>query len=315
MNLSNRACLFAVIGLIPLFTGCGGSSSGEPPAGQGSNPPPAPPSTVTIFPGPSPDTYVSLGSSTTSAGDGYSPVAANARLTDVSLEDMNQPLVRYTSSGRYEIQLPGTGFDRLVHYKGLANPTSNNNFFQPSSARQNAATFIVTQSRLDGYRHSELSGWTDGRSINRMGFLAFGTPTPASSIASSGSATYTGHVTGLVDITYPDYLYGGLYFSGASGTITLTVDFAARTITGTITVEVELEDETVTSTIPLPLATLPPGADNWWGSFETSESGFNEFKIRLTGLDANEMIGGWSIPIVIDGQPHQMMGAWIAMRE
>ena len=58
-----------------------------------------------------------------------------------------------------------------------------------------------------------------------------------------------------------------------------------------------------------------PGADTFWGLFETSQSGFNEFKVRLTGPDSSELIGSWAIPALVDGEPHQLMGAWIAARE
>jgi hypothetical protein len=314
MNPGNRVWMFAVIGSVPLFAGCGGGGSDESPApqGQGSNPPPAP-MPLNIFTSPTPGVYASLGSSTTSAGDGYTSIERNARLTDVSLESIYQPVLRYTTAGNYEIQLPSAAsFDRLVHY-GVPQDPELGNFFQPSRARQNSATFITGLSRLDGYRHSELASWTDAIDIVRSGSLAFGTPTPAAAIASSGSATYRGPAFGLVDITQADYLYGGWFFSGVSGTVTLTVDYAARTITGTLEVSA---DGASPSTVPLLATTILPGVDpTWWGSLETSESGFNEFKVMLTGPDASELIGSWAVPIRVNGEPHQLMGAWIAARD
>jgi hypothetical protein len=308
--------MIAVIGLLPLFTACGGGGTVEAPAAPSQRPEPnpaTPPSgSVTIFASPTARLYASLGSSTTSAGDGYTPVAPDARLKDVSLEAMNQPLLRYTSAGHYEIQLPGAGFDRLVHYAGLV-ATSENNFFQPSRVPQNQATFIISLSRQDGYRHSELASWTDGTALDRMGLLAFGTPTPSAAIANSGSAIYRGSVHGMIDITSYDNLYGGWYFSVATGTVTLTVDFNARTITGTIAVSVD--DGMTPNTVPFSATTVLPGEDTWWGSFDTSESGFNEFKARLAGPDASELIGSWAIPILVNGKPHQLMGAWIAARD
>jgi hypothetical protein len=315
MNPPIRVRLFAVIGSLPLFAGCGGGGADESPAAQTErpDPPPRPSRVVTIFSDPTSDLYASLGSSTTDAGNGYDSIEPDARLTDVSLESMYQPLLRYTASGNYEIQMPGAGFDRLAHYAGLVNPTSENNFFQPASARQNYATFIIFRSRLDGYRHSELASWTDATALDRAGWLAFGTPTPSAAIAASGSATYHGRLAGMVDVTFVDYLYGGSFFSGADGTVTLTVDFATRTITGSI--EVNVDGQTVATTVPLLAQTFLRSSDTWSGAFETSQSGFNEFKVRLTGPDASELIGSWAVPIMIDGEPHQMMGAWIAARD
>jgi hypothetical protein len=44
--------------------------------------------------------------------------------------------------------------------------------------------------------------------------------------------THRGRVFGIVDIPYVDYLYGGAFFDGVAGTVTLTVDFANRTLAG-----------------------------------------------------------------------------------
>jgi hypothetical protein len=62
------------------------------------------------------------------------------------------------------------------------------------------------------------------------------------------------------------------------------------------------------------LLTACGGDNDFWGSFETSQSGFNEFRVKLTGPAASELIGSWAVPILIDGNPHQLMGVWIAAR-
>jgi hypothetical protein len=247
-----------------------------------------------------------------STGGGYTPVAPGARLTNISLDAVNQPRLRYGASSSYEIELPGGGFDRLEHYRGLVNPTSENNYFQPSQAQQNAGTFINSRSRLDGYIHSELASWTNATGSESFGYVAFGFATPAATIATSGSARFSGRSFGVVDITYFDGLYGGSYFTAVSGTVTLTIDFATHAIEGTL----ELDDLSGTSSMSVALraTTFFPGGNNFWGSFETSQSGFNEFRVKLTGPEASELIGSWAVPILIDGAPHQLMGAWIAAR-
>jgi hypothetical protein len=107
-------------------------------------------------------------------------------------------------------------------------------------------------------------------------------------------------------------LYGGTYFIAMSGTVTLTVDFAARAIEGTL----DIDHPSGTSVISVPLMTTTtfPAENHFSGVFEASQSGFNEFKVKLTGPEASELIGSWAVPILIDGAPHQLMGAWVAAR-
>jgi hypothetical protein len=317
MNRQNRFCLLAIAGPL-LLAACGGGSgtsgpsSVSPPSNSTTPPTSIPLTPVVIFANPSQQTYAVVGSSTTSAGGGYTSVAPDARLTNISLETVSQPRLRYRAPVGYEIQMPGGIFDQLAHYKGLLNPTSENNFLQPSQAPQNAATFIISRSSLDGYVHSELASWTNATAPGNSGFAAFGSPTPAATIATSGTARFIGQISGLVDFTYFDGLYGGHFFSAAGGTVTLTVDFATREIEGTL----ELDDLSGTSSISIPLMTTLsfPGDNNFEGTFETTQSGFNEFRVILTGPDASELIGSWAVPILINGQPHQLMGAWIAAR-
>jgi hypothetical protein len=312
-----RTRLLTIVVTMLLLTACGdggadGSSGATSPSTSRTQPAVLAPTPVVIFANPTPQTYASVGASTTSAGDGYTSIASNARLTFVSLEAANQPRLRYQAS-RYEIQLPGGVFNPLIHYLGLTNPTPANNFFQPSNAGLNRATFIISQSGRDGYVYSELASWSNATATGHLGTVAFGSPTPAPAIATSGTASYRGRIFGIVDITYYDGLYGGNYFSTVDGTVTLTVEFATRSIEGTL----EIDDPTGTSTYPVPLTatTFLPGEDAFWGSFQTSQSGFNEFKVILTGPEASELIGSWAVPIEIDGQPHQLMGAWIAARD
>ena len=148
-------CLAAVAVWLLAACGGGGGDALSPGVGAGSTPSPAAsnPSAasaaVTIFSSPSPQEYASVGVSTTDAGDGYEPVSQDARLRNVLFGAADQPRIRYAPGGSYELQLPGMGYDLLVHYKGLANPSSENNFFQPASAQQNYATFIISRSRLE----------------------------------------------------------------------------------------------------------------------------------------------------------------------
>lgn len=313
---------FVALGSLVLLAGC--ESSGPDlapraaenvvPTAAGSPPvPPASSALVAIFAQPAPQEYASVGASTTSAGDGYAGIGEDAKLTNVSLMAYDQPSIRFVASGDYEIQLPGATWDRLVHYRGLANATADNNFLQPERAAQNHAAFIISRSRRDGYRYSEVAGWTNGDvTPAQAGFLAFGAPTRSAEMPAAGSATYRGSVLGMVDITYFDYLYGGFFFEGVTGTVTLTVDFAARTLKGKLELDVAHEypaEMVIPSTVSL------AGANGFSGIFESDQTGFNQFKVTLMGPNAEELIGSWVVPILIDGECHVLMGAWMGKHE
>ncbi len=315
MTQHPSARLSAVIILLPLFAACGGGGSDAPPTSPnpGAAPGPTPPASraVVVFPDPVPGQYASLGSSTTSPQTGHPRIPPFARLTNVAHEDALQPRLRYTSSRKYEIGVPGVEFDELEYYEVPAGWPAQDHLLQTSNAGQRFVTMVLSQSRLDGYRHSEMANWYEGVTP-RSGSMAFGVPTPSAAIAASGNATYRGRLSGFVDVPYIE-MTGEAFFSDASGTIVLTVDFATRTISGTI--EAGVQGGMVTTSIPFSTTTILAGTDTWRGTFETSDSGFNEFKVMLTGPDAGELIGSWSVPITVDGEPHQFMGSWIAKRQ
>lgn len=314
MNQHHSVRLSAVISLMPLFAACGGGGSdAPPPSNQGAGQGPTPPSStaVVVFSDPIPGQYASLGSSTTSPQSGHPRISPFAGLTNVSLEDANQPRLRYTASRKYEIRVPGAEFDALEYFEVPANWPAQDHLLQTSNASQPFVTMVLSQSRLDGYRHSEMANWYEGVTP-RSGSMAFGVPTPSAAIAASGSVTYRGRLSGIVDVPYIE-MTGEAFFSDASGTIALTVDFATRTISGTI--EAGVQGGMATTTVPFSTTTVLAGTDTWWGTFETSDSGFNEFKVMLTGPGADELIGSWSVPITVDGEPHQFMGSWIAKRQ
>lgn len=57
------------------------------------------------------------------------------------------------------------------------------------------------------------------------------------------------------------------------------------------------------------------GAHGFSGSFAAYLPGYNQFVGLLTGPTAKEAIGNWAVPVLIDGQPHQFFGAWIAKQQ
>jgi hypothetical protein len=268
---------------------------------------------VTIFPSPVPGEYASVGVASASP-----LVAANDRLTSVLSADANQVHIRYNAGGYYEIELPGSAWDPLTHYKGLGNPTTENNYFQPASVPQNHGFLIISKSRDQGYQYSELAAWgSDLTAAPPFGHVAFGTPTPAGAIPVTGSASYAGVISGTADIMAPDNLYGGFYPATVEGNIALNFNFAAGALDGSMNVIInegmgyrDLGSFAFADTV------FSAGSSTYSGRFASSVAGSNYFLGRFTGPNAQETIGAWALPFVypVDGQAHQAIGAFIAKR-
>ena len=308
---NTRTAILAALAMV-LVEACGSSGGTTAPGSSGqatsSTPLSAPP--VKIFAHPRPQEYVSVGAVTTDAGDGYASLSRDTRIRSIFFDAASQPKIRYTAAGYYEIQLPGMSYDRLIHYRGLLDPTTDNNFFQPSGVVTNGATLVISSSRLEGYNDSELASWT--KADNLSGYVAFGVPAPPSALPVTGSFTYGGPVLGMVDITFEDYLYGGYYFTGATGTVTLSVDFRSYTVTGSLTVSI---DGAASKTYQIAPMALDMGVHGFSGSFDADLTGYNQFTGLLTGPTAKEAIGNWAVAVLIGGQPHQFFGAWIAKQK
>jgi len=318
---------------------CGGGGGGGGPR-PNLNPPPAPTPTpsptptpapgpsgaaVTIFPNPVPGEYAVVGASIAGSGgnlDTYE--SSSARFGPVSSADSDQMHIRYSSAGYYEIQMPGGSWDRLVHYKGLADPTSENNYFQPASVPQNYGHLaIANAAKWSGYSYSEMGSW-GSQAAGRYGAVAFGVPTPAGAVPVTGSATFNGRVMGNADIMQAHGLYGGYVPMAVDGTVTLAFDFAGGTLSGGMSLYgSDGWDSFLLGNFAFKDTVFSVGSTTYSGKFETSSAGDNFFLGRFTGPNAQETIGAWAVPFVFnsgntavppDGQVHQAYGAWIAKR-
>jgi hypothetical protein len=278
---------------------------------------------VTIFPNPAPGTYASVGASIAASGgnlDTYS--SADARFGTVSSADADQAHIRYSNKGYYEIQMPAQAWDQLVHYKGLSNPTADNNYFQPSGVAMNAGYLITSSSaKWDDYIYSEMGFWASS-AAGRTGAVAFGIPTPSGAVPTTGSATFTGKAAGTADIMQPDNLYGGYAPLAVDGTVTLNFNFG----TGSLAGGMELYGPDGMS--PFKIGSFAfketvysAGSTTYSGKFATAAAGDNFFLGRFTGPNGQETIGAWALPFVFtsggefvpaDGKTHQAFGAWIA---
>lgn len=250
--------------------------------------------------------------------------SATDRFGEVSSVAADQANMRYNQAGYYEIKMPKSDWDRLVHYGGLANPTTDNNYFQPSSVVTNLG-YLVTgnAAKWSGYSYSELGDWGSA-SAGRYGAIAFGIGTASGSVPLTGTASFAGRVSGVADIMQPDELYGGFYPLGIDGTVTLDFNFGAGTLSGAMHLfgpdgmnPFEIGSFAFRDTV------FSVGSTTYSGRFNSDVAGENFFLGRFTGPNAEETIGAWALPfnftkggfyVPADGQAHQAYGAWVAKR-
>jgi hypothetical protein len=212
----------------------------------------------------------------------------------------------------------------LVHYGGLLNPTTENNYFQPSTVATNYGYLAVSNAvKWKGYTYSEMGSW-GSKAAGRWGHVAFGTATQASGVPVTGSATFEGRVQGNADVMQANNLYGGFAPLTLDGSVSLNFNFAAGTLSG----EMQLfgpdgMNPFKVGTFAFKETVFAAGSTSYSGKFDTSASGENFFMGRFTGPAAQETIGAWALPFVFssggestpaDNQVHQAFGAWIARR-
>lgn len=294
-----------IAGFASALGGCGGGGGG----GVASTPasPTIPVIPITIFAAPTSQTYASVGTSSTAVRTQHYPFS-DVRITDVSFAAPDQPQLRFTASGTYEVLLPQASYDMLVQ------SSADSLYFHPSSVSADTASFAITGTRFSGYTYSELAEWSDNRT-GRWGFVAFGTPTLGSAVPTSGSATFVGTAKGRVDTLRGDPR-DGLGFASIEGNVRLNVDFAHQALTGAFTLEVQApfggNGPVNLGSFAIAPTRLPAGSNSFTGAFQTAQSGFNRIDGLFTGTAAQEAIGAWALPVAVDGGEHQAMGAWIA---
>lgn len=296
--------------------GGGGASTAYRPQ---PTPPPAPPppspqtQPVTIFANPTPQDYATVGV-WANAGDTSGP-PYDIQFTSLTKAESSQPKIRYTSDGYYEVQLPGDAYARLIHDPSVSNPTSANTVFAMQS--QLNRSFVISGSRNRGYRYSEMAKWSrpdlDFAQTVDMGFLAFGTPTPAGGVPVAGNASFQGEVLGATDLSAGACDCG--FPISVEGTVALNFDFGAGTLGGSMSMALSsgwgpapVGDYNFTQTV------FSAGSTTYSGRFDTNLSGDNFFLGRFTGPNAEETIGAWAVPFTFGGSTHQAIGAWIAKR-
>jgi hypothetical protein len=314
---------FLLIGAAALLTaacGGGGSEVASMPAPI-TTPTPTPTPTPTssappvkIFSNPTVGQYGSTG---VRANVGEWAIAApstpdaNAVLKP-STDPAGQVKVAYQANGTYTVDLLGW-LQILQQPQGSTDP--NNPAFHATS---NGGKFTISLSRDKGYQYSELANWwtpdNDWAFTAEFGTVAFGSLTPAGGAPVSGTASYTGYISGITDakeaIDSKSYL-----LIPADGSINLQFDFGKSTLSGEMILLLQGGMNPVeVGRYQLTNGMLQNGNLAYSGKFDTALAGSNFFNGQFTGPNAQETIGAWAVPFTLSGKTQQAMGAWIAKR-
>jgi hypothetical protein len=308
-----------VVGLSACGGGGGGGTNFIPPP-PGTPTVAAPP--VTIFNTPQVGTFVSAGASKAGARFFENSTTRDTRFSGISGAAGDQPQIRYTPDGHYEVTFPSRDWSVLVQdTQGRSDPlTIDNPSFQSADG---GGKVIIYSSRKNGYNYSELAAWSSA-TLDRAGTFAFGPGTPAAAVPLTGSATYNGTVSGTTDIFTSDLLAGGYSNWDVRGSVILSFDFARGNLAGSMSLSLnDSLPSTQLGSWQFKDTVFSAGSTTYSGQFDTPSSGQNFFMGHFTGPNAEETIGGWALPFVFshgdsavapDGQVHQAIGAWIAKK-
>lgn len=277
-----------------------------------SPPPPQGQAGVTILPQPEPGNFAVTGA-WTNLQDASATEAG--RFSSIESGEGDQPQIRYTSDGYYELKLPGEDFGRLSHAANVANPAPNDPFLAVTDCCGTRA--VTIQSSDMGYRYSAMASWSRpdldfGYTVD-SGVFAFGQATPAGSVPVTGSASYDGVIAGLSDAKTFDAASNSWLLLPAGGTVQLDFDFAGGTLGGRLDLSV------AGGMNPIPVGSyefdqtvFSAGSTKYSGRFATDLPGSNFFSGLFTGPHAEETIGNWAVPFQYNGENHQALGAWMA---
>ena len=157
-----------------------------------------------------------------------------------------------------------------------------------------------------------------------MPAFAFGVLTPAGGVPVTGSATYSGTVRGQSDVIASDS-FNGPNRAVVEGSVNLDFNFASGSLTGAMSIG--LNDAAGNAlglgTYSFRNTVFGVGSTSYSGKFDTAAAGDNFFLGQFTGPHAEETIGAWALPFILnvgnstieaDHHTHQAFGAWIAKK-
>lgn len=299
--IRNCALYAFAAAVLPLLSACGADSGGSITSAPPPTPPPPPPppplsSPVEILKSPATQDFATF------AIGGSVQIRFDA------------------AAGTYEMALPGRTWDTLID-----DPQSEPGQFLFASAPIFNAGSASVATRFNHpeperrYNYASFGRWyVDPASDpgTGEGIFAFAVPTPTGGVATTGSAEYSGLITGTADFGADGGGWGIYYPAPIEGDVSLRFDFAAGTLTGRMRPfiacdcqQIDIPVQNFTQTI------FGVGSQTFSGRFDTPLAGANSFSGLFAGPDAQELIGQWTFPLMVGANPHSATGVWIAKQK
>lgn len=279
---------------------CGGGGRGTEVAST--PPPPANPTPPPSTPQPTLGTILTgVTTSQQFAAEGGNVTTSSSSTGTLSTADIDQLKVRYDAlTEQYQVQLPGS-----AAWEGLAGSGGTTGVY--STANDTFLTFNAYAA--NGYNSSALARWSSNLTA---GGIAFGIPTAAANVPVNGSADFDGSILGNSTETINDAW--GPYSAWIEGTIDLSFDFGAGTLSGSISPVHNVYDPISLPTLAFSNAVYSSGSTTFSGTFATGLPGGNSFSGQFTGPAAQELIGKFAFPYVspLDDKTYTAGGAFVA---
>jgi hypothetical protein len=235
---------------------------------------------------------------------GSTTFAGNGSTFDWSSGSQSQttlPQVRYIAATQtYEVMVPGDTF-RTVYPEATGNPFL--------IGAPHIGSF--SDSRGAGLSYSNLIVWY--ASGTTAGSLAFGIPTSPGNMPVQGSASYTGLISGFSNEKYVGHWDYDDSLASIGGTIGLSFNFGAGTLSGSISPVVQTNSQNSLGTIGFKNTVYSTASTTFSGAFDIAVPGTNNFSGQFTGPAAQELIGSFAFPYVSmgDGKTYDASGAFV----
>ena len=310
MTIDLRRLLLASAAFALSACGGGGTEVGfiPPP------PPPAPP----VLTPPPPTTaanYIVAATSgstdyTTQGGFvSYNSASGQSLGTSIAQGDLSFRIRYDAGAGQYQIELPASTF-----WEGLSlTPGQVPNTSDFHTADVTYPTYLQLQEYAGtGYTYSALALWSaPGSEAGLSGGVAFGIPTPAGAVPTTGSATFNGSITGRTTQSSFDSLAGNYWPALVEGSINLSFNFGAGTLAGSLSPTIYDVDRRALAPLNFINTVYAKGSTIFSGSFDTNLTGTSSFSGQFTGPQAQELVGSFAFPYAADGKTFQATGAFV----
>ena len=322
--MRNHPALIAVFASTLTLCACGGGGGSNGLAVQPLPPPPAPPPPTS--PPPLPPGAIGL---TKDGSFAVYAVQATGVFNSnwfpqgpVALDP--DPDVQFSYSAaddRYTISVPGRAEGTLVASQGNGSwngdtwtniSSTFSRVTQGSSGGPLQADYYVTLSYTpqSTYKHTGWGEWratalqSNGLSNDNHGYFTYGVPTAAGDVPTTGSATYSGLLSGLTSNARDVY-----------GDVTLSFDFGLGTLSGSMRPQVsDGWDLYSLGTYTFRNTVFGVGSRTFSGSFDIpGGSAGGSFAGQFTGPAAAELMAQWQAPYQdpVSQTSETMAGVWI----